>query len=196
MSLLKFFLRDVPKWIPELSYHYQAFCPSQLMAKLLFKWIMQNFGVIEISNLYLPPNNLYLTEFYFSSKYSYAKVKTRERQRNLRYWYLHGAVSSIHIGCLKTWMSKINIGFAIYFDIYILCYQINFNWNRKLFSVQHSVHHSMSFLCLIVTFSDILLVFSSIFSTASIKNKSCSWKLYTCHYDYDYIFFLYNIFLD
>ena len=133
------------------------------MAKLFFKWIMQNFGVIEISNIYLQPNNLYLTGFYFSSKYSYAKVKTRERQRNLRYWYLHGAVSSIHIGCPKSWMSKTNIGYTICFAIYILYYPINFNWNRKLFSVQYSVYHSMSFLCLIVTFSDILLVFSSFF---------------------------------
>ena len=80
MSLLKFFLRDVPKWTPELPYHYPASYPSQLMAKLFFKRIMQKFGVTEISNFYLQPNNLRLTGFYFSSKYGYAKVKTRETE--------------------------------------------------------------------------------------------------------------------
>ena len=41
---------------------------------------MQKFGVTEISNFYLQPNNLRLTGFYFSSKYGYAKVKTRETE--------------------------------------------------------------------------------------------------------------------
>jgi len=169
------------------------------MAKLFFKWIMQNFGVIEISNLYLQPNNLYLTGFYFSSKYSYAKVKTRERQRNLRYWYLYGAVSSIHIGCPKSWMSKTNIGYTICFAIYILYYPINFNWNRKLFSIQYSVYHSMSFLCLIVTFSDILLVFSSFFPTASLKKKAVPGNFIPATMImiiYIYIFFFYISWLD
>lgn len=171
MSLLKFFLRDVLKWTPELPYHYPASYPSQLMAKLFFKRIMQKFGVTEISNFYLQPNNLHLTGFYFSSKYGYAKVKTRERQRNLRYWYLHGAVSSIHIGCPKSWMSEINTDFSIYFFfIYLMLSNpvLTETENHFLYNIQFIIPWA-SYVSLRP--SMIYSWFSLVFYTASLKKK-------------------------